>query len=121
MTTLLRSAIPLNDHSPPAAPGFQKNATIKNMRPPGFIPGAALFCATLFAQTQSAIEVEVDARDAPRRLIHVQMKMPVTAGPPGAAARGGLTLRHGRNLSGPLPIREADESLGNLPAGRQPH
>jgi len=39
----------------------------------------AAVCAPLFAQTP--VHLRVDATDAPRRLFHVQMSMPVKAGP----------------------------------------
>jgi hypothetical protein len=39
-----------------------------------------LFLAPIFAQ-DSRVTLKVDATDAPRRLFHVQMKMPATPGP----------------------------------------
>ena len=41
----------------------------------------ALFAAFSLAQDASTIRVRVDARDAPRRLFHVQMTIPAKPGP----------------------------------------
>src|SRR5580704_4200351 len=45
------------------------------------LSGLALFAALSLAQDGNTIRIQVDARDAPRRLFHVQMTIPAKPGP----------------------------------------